>query len=125
MATEPQPSDQAKSDLRELVASLRQRLEQMQLSGSDIICGCRDILNTWVRGGGSSLHDAVIGFTGLESQTDYVLGGRQAKVGRTVDHVRFEPDSSAERAEIGELNKFFHAQFTRDLDALALFLTDS
>ena len=125
MTSEPQPNDQAKSELRELVASLQERLDELQLSGSGMICGCRDILNIWVRGGGSSLHDAVIGFTSIESQTDYVLGGSEAKVGRPVDHVRFEPDSAAERAEVEELNDFFRDQFTRDLDALALFLNDS
>lgn len=125
MSAEPEPNDRAKSDLRNLVVNLRQRLCEDQLSASGMILGCRDILNIWVGGGGSSLHDVVIGFTSIESQTDYVLGGSQANVGRPVEHVRFEPNSPAEGAEVDDLNAFFRDQFTRDLEALALILTGS
>lgn len=125
MPIDPEPSDQTKAALREVVARLQRRMLEEPLVGSDLILGCREILNAWVRGGGSSLHDAVIGFTSIESQTDYVLGGSQADVGRPVDRVRFELGSRAETPEVQKLSHFFRGEFMRDLEQLALFLDGS
>lgn len=122
MPTDPEPSDQAKAALKQTIATLQKRFSETELRGSDMILECRQILNAWVRGGGSSLHDAIIGFTGIESQTDHVLGGSQARIGRDVDRVKFEPGSPAEQAEVEELGRFFHDQFNRDLEDLARFL---
>lgn len=78
-----------------------------------MILGCREILHLWLKGGGATLDDAVIGITGIESQTDHVLGG---------SYKRFERGSEAEAREVEELGRFFDESFKRVVAELALHL---
>ncbi|MHA6722656.1 hypothetical protein [Sphingomonas sp. RS2018] len=71
------------------------------------------------------MDDPVIAFLGIESQSEHVLGGRQVCVGRDVDHVRFEPGSAAERAEVDEIGQFFRKSFVTSVRDLALHLNGS
>ncbi len=121
-STDPSADERAKAELREMVAGLQRCMAAGSFDGATLIHGCRKVLNLWVGGGGSSLHDAIIGFTGIESQTGHVLGGSHVAIGRDVDHVRFEPGSPTEEAEVEEILHFFKDQFGRELHNLALFL---
>jgi hypothetical protein len=121
-STDPPEDDRAKAELREIVAGLQRRMTAGSFDGATLIHGCREVLNLWVGGGGSSLHDAIIGFTGIESQTGHVLGGSHVVIGRDVDRVRFEPGSPAEEAEVEDILHFFKDQFGRELHNLALFV---
>lgn len=111
--------EQITADLRAVTANLRASILEGRLTGSDLILGCRQVLDLWVKGGGSSLDDPVIGFTGIESQSDHVLGGSQVHVGRDVDRVRFKPGSMAEEREVEELGRFFDESFKRIVEELA------
>lgn len=123
MWTDAAQREQALIELRQVVSNLRARVNQDQLDGSDLILGCRRVLDLWVNSGGSSLDDPVITFTGIESQSDHVLGGSQVRVGRDVDHVRFEPDSAAEHEEVEEIGRFFHESFVNAVSSLASHLS--
>jgi hypothetical protein len=114
--------EQAQVELRQVVSNLRARVSQDQLDGSDLILGSRRVLNLWVNSGGSSLDDPVIAFLGIESQSDHVLGGSQVRVGRDVDHVRFEPGSVAEQEEVEEIGRFFRESFVNGVRDLASHL---
>ncbi len=114
--------EQALIELRQVVSNLRTRASQDQLGGSDLILGCPRVLNLWVNSGGSSLDDQVITFTGIESQSDHVLGGSQVRVGRDVDHVRFEPGSIAEHEEVEEIGRFFRESFVDAVSSLVSHL---
>ncbi len=91
------------------------------LTGSELILGCRQVLALWIESGGSSLDDPVIGFMGIESQTDHILGGR-VNYGRDVDRMRFEPGSMAEYAEIEAIGCFFDTSFKRNVEKMAAYL---
>lgn len=111
--------EQAQVELRQVVSELRIRVDHNDFDGADLILGCRRVLNLWVNSGGSSLDDAVIGFLGIESQSDHVLGGSQVRLGRDMDRIRFEPGSSAERAEVEEIGRFFRESFVTSVRDLA------
>lgn len=117
--------EQAAADLRAVTANFRTSIVEDRLTGADLILGCRQILNLWVKCGGSSLDDPVIGFTGIESQSDHVLGGSQVRFGRDVDRVRFEPGSMAEEREVEELGRFFDEDFKRSVEELTNHLNGS
>ncbi len=117
--------EQVAADLRVVTANLRRRIIEDRLTGADLILGCRQVLNLWVNGGGSSLDDPVIGFTGIESQSDHVLGGSQVRVGRDIDRVRFEPGSIAEEQEVEEIGRYFDESFKRSVEELADHLNGS
>lgn len=122
MQTDAAQREQALIELREVVSNLRARVSQDQLGGSDLILGCRRVLSLWVNSGGSSLDDQVITFTGIESQSDHVLGGSQVRVGRAVDHVRFKPGSVAEHEEVEEIGRFFRESFVDAVSRLVSHL---
>lgn len=117
--------EHALDELRQVVSDLQGQISQGRLDGSDLILGCRRVLNLWVDSGGSSLEDPVITFLGIESQSDHVLGGSQVRVGRDVDHTRFEPGSAAERAEVDEIGRFFRESFVTGVRDLALHFEGS
>jgi hypothetical protein len=87
-----------------------------------MILACRRVLNLWIKIGGSSLDDPVIGFTGIESQSDHVMNGSQVDIGRDVDNVVFEPGSDAEELEVQELGNFFQRKFNHAVEELAFHL---
>jgi len=97
--------------LRERVAGLSTEIENGDLSGIRMIMACRDILWLWVRMGGESTDDPVISFCGIESETDYLLNGSQALIGRPVDRQLFELGSTAEAAEIERCYRFYRDTF--------------
>ena len=117
--------EQVAADLRAITADLHSSILEGRLTGSDLILGCRRVLNLWVNAGGSSLDDPVIGFTGIESQSDHVLGGSQVSVGRDVDRLRFKPGSIAEQQEVEEIGRFFNASFKRIVEELVEHLNGS
>lgn len=117
--------EQVAADLRAVTADLHASILDGRLTGSDLILGCRRVLTLWVNGGGSSLDDPVIGFTGIESHSDHVLGGSQVSVGRDVDHVHFKPGSTAEQQEVDEIGRFFDASFRRIVEELVDHLNGS
>ena len=117
--------EQVAADIRAITAKLRASILEGRLTGSELILGCRQVLDLWVKGGGSSLDDPVIGFTGIESQSDHVLGGSQVGVGRDVDRVRFKPGSTAEEQEVEEIGRFFEESFKRSVEELADHLNGS
>jgi len=117
--------EQAATDLRAVTAKLRASILEGRLTGYELIFGCRQVLDLWVKGGGSSLDDPVIGLTGIESQSDHVLGGSQVRVGRDVDHVRFKPGSIAEEHEVEEIGRFFDESFKRIVEELVEHLNGS
>jgi hypothetical protein len=121
---EPQ-LEQVATDLRIVTANLRTSILEGRLTGSELILGCRQVVDLWIKGGGSSLDEPVIGFTGIESQSDHVLGGCQVDVGRDVDRVRFKPGSIAEEREVEEIGQFFDASFKRIVEELADHLDGS
>ena len=125
MWTDAARREQALIELRQVVSNLCTRVNQDQLDGSHLILGCRQVLDLWVNAGGSSLDDPVITFTGIESQSDHVLGGSQVRVGRDVDHVRFEPGSAAEHEEVEEIGRFFRESFVNAVSSLASYLGGS
>ena len=116
--------EQPLSDLRRVIAKLRASICDNTLTSSDLILGCRQILDLWIEGGGSSPDDPVVGFTGIESQTCHVLGGPSVQAGRDVDRMRFESGSNAENAEIEDIGRFFGESFKQAIDELAVYLTD-
>ena len=61
----------------------------------------------------------MIVFTGIESQSDHVLGGSQVGVGRDVDRVRFKPGSEAEKQEVEDIGRFFYGSFKLGIEELA------
>lgn len=117
--------EEALIELRQVVSNLCARVNQDQFDGSDLVLGCRRVLNLWVNSGGSSLDDPVITFTGIESQSDHVLGGSQVRVGRDVDHVRFKPGSAAEQEEVEAIGRFFRESFANAVNSLASHLDGS
>lgn len=125
MWTDVAQHEEALIELRQVVSNLRARVNQDQLDGSGLVFGCRRVLNLWVNSGGSSLDDPVISFTGIESQSDHVLGGSQVRAGRDVDHVRFEPGSAAEQEEVEEIGRFFRESFVNAVNSLASHLDGS
>lgn len=70
-----------------------------------------------------SLDELVIGFNGIESQTEHVLGGKRVRSGRDVDRVRFEPGS--ERLEVEDIGCCFGDGFKRALNDLSHHLSNS
>ena len=116
--------EQALSDLRRVTTKLRASIFEDTLTNSDLILGCRRVLDLWIESGGSSLDAPVIGFTGIESQTSHVLGGPGVRGGRDVDRMRFEPGSKAEHAEVEDIGRFFNDRFKRAVEELAVYLTD-
>lgn len=122
MSIDAAQRNQAEVELRQVVSNLQAKINQDRLDGPDLILGCRRVLNLWINSGGSSLDDPVIGFLGIESQSDHVLEGSQVQFGRDVDHVRFEPGSAAEREEVGEIGRFFRESFIMGVHDLALYL---
>lgn len=118
-------SEAAPIALSKEVAGLNRHVAEGTLEASEMILACRRILNAWIAKGGASLDDEVITFLAIESQSDHVLGGSQVRVGRDVDHVRFEPRSQAELDEIEELGRFFKDNFKRGLDELTRHLDGS
>jgi hypothetical protein len=114
----------AVSDLRGVTAKLLASIAASTLTNSDLILGCRQVLDLWIESGGSSLDDPVIGFTGIESQTGHVLGGSQVRSGRDIDRMRFVPGSAAEHAEVEELGRFFDESFKRMVTELDAYLND-
>lgn len=114
--------EQALSDLRCVTAKLRASIFEDTLTSSDLILGCRRVLDLWIESGGSSLDDPVIGFTGIESQTSHVLGGPGVRGGRDVDRMRFQPGSKAEEEEVEDMGRFFNDSFKRATEELALYL---
>jgi hypothetical protein len=119
MSMDAPQQEQIVSDLRAVTAKLRASILEGRLTGSELILGCRQVLDLWVKGGGSSLDDPIIGFTGIESQSDHVLGGSQVRVGRDVDRMRFKPGSIAEEQEVEEIGRFFDESFRRNVEELA------
>ena len=111
--------EQLTADLRAVTANLNKSIIEGRHKGSDLILSCRQVLSLWVKRGGSSLDDPVISFTAIESQSDHVLGGSQADVGRDVDRVRFKPGSMAEEREVEEIGQFFDESFKRAVKELA------
>lgn len=116
---------QARSELQKVVSALEARIANGELTGAELILGCRKILDLWIDIGGSSLDDLVISFTGIESQTGHVLSGKQVRSGRDVDRVRFEPGSEAERLEVEDIGRCFDDGFKRNLNDLARHLSGS
>jgi len=89
------------------------RIEGNALSASEMILGCRRILDLWIDGSGSSLNDEVIGVLGIESQCDHVMlrpGQRKP---------RFPVYYGDEDAEINRLGLFFAASFEREMRDLS------
>lgn len=109
--------------LRELVGALKVRCDSGEVTGSDVILGCRRILDLWIDLGGASLDDQVIGFLGIESQTDHILGGPRVSAGRDVDRVRFRPGSPEEAEEVEGCGRYFLDGFKRNVSELEHFLT--
>ncbi|MBB4100462.1 hypothetical protein [Sphingomonas kyeonggiensis] len=125
MWTDAAQREEALIELRQVVSNLRAQVNEDKFDGSDLVLGCRRVLNLWVNSGGSSLDDPVITFTGIESQSDHVLGGSQVRVGRDVDHVRFEPGSAAEQEEVEEIGRFFRESFVDAVNSLSSHLDGS
>ncbi len=116
--------EKALPELKRVTARLQASIQEDTLTSSDLVLGCRQILDLWIESGGSSLDDPVIGFTGMESQTSHVLGGPGVRAGRDGDRMRFEPGSEAEYAEVEEIGRFFDESFKRELNELAVYLID-
>jgi len=117
-------SDREKADaaLRTLVRDLQAQIDEGSLLPEQMIGACRQILHLWLRMGGDTTEAAVVGFLGIESETDYVLGGSQSHAGRPVDHVRFKPGSAAEAKEVEELGRFYLEYFSRNIKELNAYL---
>ncbi|HMI41046.1 MAG TPA: hypothetical protein VK485_07440 [Sphingomicrobium sp.] len=115
-------AEKADVTLRSLVRELQIQIDEGSLLPEQMIRACRQILHLWLRMGGDTTEDAVVGFLGIESETDYVLGGSQSHVGRPVDHVRFKPGSAAEAQEVEEVGRFYLEYFSRDIEELNAYL---
>lgn len=115
--------EKAITDLRRVVDKLQSSILADALTSAELILGCRRVLALWIESGGSSLDDPVIGFTGIESQTDHILSGSRVRAGRDVDRMRFELGSMAEYTETEEIGCFFDASFKRNVKELAAYLS--
>jgi len=109
-------------DLRFKLQAILNDLDATPVDATRMILTCRAILDTWIDSGGSSLDDEVIGFLGIESQTSHILGGPGVLSGRDVDHVRFEPGSPEETAEIEDCGRWFLRDFERNVEELRAHL---
>jgi hypothetical protein len=100
--------ERAEQTIGEVAAALSQRLEKGEVSAREMIVACRQILDLWIDGGGSSLDDEVVGLLGIESQCDHVMlrpGQREPR----------NPEYDDEDAEIEQLGSFFREGFTREM----------
>jgi hypothetical protein len=118
MLTSEADREAAKLALQELVTVLHAK--DTSLDAADMIVSCRKILNLWIAVGGSSLDEPVVGFLGIESQTDHVLQKRNGA--RDVDGVRFAEGSPEEAAEVEDCGRWFLEGFKSDVAALSRWL---
>ncbi len=119
MPTSLRREEQARAELEALVDELRLQVASSRLNPSTMILTSRRILDLWTDMGRSSLDDEVIGFTGIESQTDHILGRRGERDG---DRMRFVPDSPEEAEEIEDCGRCFMGGFKQQLAELADYL---
>ncbi|MEA3029813.1 MAG: hypothetical protein QOG13_1138 [Sphingomonadales bacterium] len=112
-------------DLKIKLRAILTDLKANPVDAAQMILTCRSILDAWIDSGGSSLDDEVIGFLGIESQTSHILGGSGVRFGRDVDHVRFEPGSPEEAAEIEDCGRWFLRSFEEQVDELWARLNNS
>ena len=103
-------------DLKIKLTAILAELDASGIDAAQMILTCRKILDVWVNAGGSSLDDDVIGFLGIESQTNHVLAGRCVRSGRDGDHARFEPGSAEEAAEIEDCGRVFLGGFAASVN---------
>jgi hypothetical protein len=109
--------ERAETELRQTMDDLLARLEAISLA--EMILACRRVLDLWIKMDGSSLDDPVIGFLGIESQTDHVLGPGEFNSARDGDGVRFARGSPEEAAEIENCGHWFLDGFRQSVVELA------
>lgn len=104
--------EQVERDIGALAADFVARIEGQAVDAREMILGCRQILDLWIDGGGSSLDDEVIGLLGIESQCDHVMlrpGQRKPR------SPQYDGD---EQTEIAALGLFFMGSFAREMREL-------
>lgn len=104
--------ERAEQSIGALAQYLNYRLERGEVTPREMISACRYILDLWVKGGGASSDDEVIGVLGIESQCDHVM----LRPGQVKP--RF-PEYADEEAEIEELGRFFKESFALEIRELS------
>jgi hypothetical protein len=113
--------DELKIKLRAILTGLRAK----PVDAAQMILTCRRILDAWTDAGGDPHDEEVMGFFAIECQTSHILGGPGVRSGRDVDHLRFEPGSPEEAAEIEDCGRWFLRGFERNVDELWAHLDNS
>jgi hypothetical protein len=106
------------NDLKVKLGAILAEVDANSVDAPQMILTCRRILDTWMDAGGSSTDDDIIGFFAIEAQTSHVLGGPGVHSGRDGDHMRFEPGSAEEAAEIEDCGRVFLPGFGMAMDDL-------
>ena len=111
----------ARDELRLLIADLKSQVESEAVSARQIILCSRRILDLWIASDGNSTDEPIIDFLGIESETDYLLGGREAGRARP-GRPAVESGSAAEAAEVESCGNFYREHFKRAVLNLASHL---